>query len=206
MLRASLSSGFERRVDVGTVNGTTFLNNASFGLYAAAVGTEDYRRHKVSAFAKAAREALSADKGGEARLSLSVPGSAMIDAGAGTSSVIIVNNAYAPTFAAGKRLRPQLDAGEVWVYFGGGLVQGRSAVAAVAHAAREAVQDDALRGAYGGNRVVITSDRPDVPVAVDGELRPDLVAPFEFASRHGALRLVVPADPTPRTVEVALSW
>ena len=206
VLRASLSSGFERRVDVGTVNGTTFLNNASFGLYATAVGTEDYRRHKVSAFAKAAREALSADKGGEARLSLSVPGSAMIDAGAGTSSVMIVNNAYAPTFAAGKRLRPQLDAGEVWVYFGGGLVHGRSAVAAAAHAAGEAVQDDALRGAYGGNRVVITSDRPDVPVAVDGELRPDLVAPFEFASRHGALRLVVPADPTPRTVEVALSW
>ena len=53
---------------------------------------------------------------------------------------------------------------------------------------------------------MIASDRPDVPIAVDGELRSDLVAPFEFGSRHGALRLVVPADPTPRTAEVALSW
>ena len=206
VLRASLSSGFERRVDVGIVNGTTFLNNASFGVYATAVGTENYRSHKVSAFAKAALGALSADEGGQARLSLSVPGSAMIDAGEGTASMMIVNNAYAPTFAAGGRLRPQLDAGKVWVYFGGGMVHERSAVAAAVHAAGEIVHEEALRVAYGVDRVVITSDRPDVPVAVDGELRPDLVAPFEVASRPGALRLVVPADPTPRTVEVALSW
>lgn len=206
VLRASLSSGFERRVDVGTVNGTTFLNNATFGLYATAVGTDDYRRHKVSAFVKAARETLSADKGGEARLSLSVPGSAMIDVGAGTSTMMIVNNAYGPTFAAGKRLRPRLDAGQVWVYFGGGMAHGGSAVAAALHDAEDVVHEQALRAAYGVDRVVITSDRPDVPVAVDGELRPNLMAPFEFASRPGALRLLVPADPAPRTVEVALSW
>ena len=203
VLRASLSSGFERRVDGGTVNGTTFLNNASFGLYATAVGTENYRSHKVSAFAKAAREAISADKGGQARLSLPVPGSAMIDLGEGTASVMIVNNAYAS--AAGGRLRPQLDTGKVWVYFGGGGVH-EGFVKAAVHAAGEIVHDQTLRGAYGVDRVVITSDRPDVPVAVDGELRPDLVAPFEFASRHSALHLVVPADPTPRAVEVGLSW
>ena len=77
---------------------------------------------------------------------------------------------------------------------------------AAVHAAGQIFDDQTLRGAYGVDRVVITSDRPDVPVAVDGELRPDLVAPFEFASRRGALRLVVPADPTPKTVGVALSW
>ena len=55
-------------------------------------------------------------------------------------------------------------------------------------------------------RVVITSNRPDVPVAIDGELRLDLLAPFEFASRSGALRLIVPSDPAPSTVEVILSW
>ena len=203
VLRASLSSGFERRVDVGTVNGTTFLNNASFGLYAAAVGTENYRKHKVSAFAHAAREALSADKGGEARLSLSVPGNAMIDIGDATGSVMIVNNAYAS--AAGGRLRPQLDAGQVWVYFGGGGVH-EGIVKGVVHAAGQIFGDQTLRGAYGVDRVVIAADRSDVPVAVDGELRPDLVAPFEFASRHGALRLVVPTDPTPSPAEITLSW
>ena len=93
----------------------------------------------------------------------------------------------------------------MWVYFGGGGVH-EGVVKAAVHAAGAIVHDQTLRGAYGVDRVVIASDRPDVPVAVDGELRPDLVAPFEFASRHGALRLVVPADPTPRAVEVALSW
>ena len=49
-----------------------------------------------------------------------------------------------------------------------------------------------MRAAFGADRVIITSGRPDVPAAVDGELRPDLTAPFDFASRHGGLRLVVP--------------
>jgi diacylglycerol kinase family enzyme len=119
---------------------------------------------------------------------------------------MVVNNAYSPSFAAGARLRPQLDAGQVWVYFGGGMVHERSIVKATIHAAEGIVHEQALRAAYGADRVVITSDRPDVPIAVDGELRPDLLAPFQFASRHAALRLTVPADPRPRTVEVALSW
>ena len=70
---------------------------------------------------------------------------------------------------------------------------------------RAVIHEDALRAAFGAERVGITSSRPDVPVAVDGELRPDLTAPFEFASRHGGLRLVVPSDPAPRTVEIQLS-
>ena len=41
VLRDCLTSGHERRVDVGTVNGTTFLNNVSLGVYATAVGTDE---------------------------------------------------------------------------------------------------------------------------------------------------------------------
>jgi diacylglycerol kinase family enzyme len=130
----------------------------------------------------------------------------MIDTTPGAASVMIVNNAYAPSFAADGRLRPRLDAGQVWVYFGGGMVQERSTIAATVHAAEGIIHKQALRAAFGTERVVITSDRPDVPIAVDGELRPDLLAPFEVASRPAALRLAVPADPRPRTVEVALSW
>ena len=108
--------------------------------------------------------------------------------------------------ASGARLRPRLDAGEVWVYFAGGLEHDRSGVTALVHAAGAVIHEKALRAAFGADRVVITSSRPDVPVAVDGELRPDLAAPFDFASRHGGLRLVVPSDPAPRTVEIQLSW
>lgn len=39
--------GVERRVDVGSINGRIFLNNASFGLYADIVDNPDYRGHKV---------------------------------------------------------------------------------------------------------------------------------------------------------------
>ena len=206
VLRACFTSGHERRVDVGTVNGSIFLNNASLGVYATAVGSGDYRRHKVSAFAKAAREAISPDEAAEARLTLSVPGSALIDLGAGSASVMVVNNAYAPAFAPGARLRPRMDAGEVWVYFAGGLEHDKSGATALVHAVGAVIHEKALRAAFGADRVVITSNRPDVPVAIDGELRLDLLAPFEFASRSGALRLIVPSDPAPSTVEVILSW
>ena len=201
-----LTSGHERQIDVGVVNGATFLNNVTLGVYATAVGSDDYRHHKVSAFTRAAREAISSDKGGEARLSLSVPGSALIDLGTGSATVMAVNNAYAPTFAPGARLRPRLDAGEVWIYFGGGLENDQSGVAALVHEAGAVINERVLRAAFGADRVVITSNRPDVPVAVDGELRPDLAAPFDFASRPGALRLLVPSDMAPRAVEIQLSW
>lgn len=205
VLRDCLTSGHERRVDVGTVNGTTFLNNVSLGVYATAVGSDDYRHRKVSAFARAAHEAVSADEGGQARLSLSVPGSALTDLGPGSATVMVVNNAYGP--ASGARLRPRLDAGEVWVYFAGGLEEhDRAGMTALVHAAGAVIHEQAMRAAFGADRVVMTSSRPDVPVAVDGELRSDLVAPFDFASRHGGLRLVVPSDPAPRTVEIQLSW
>jgi diacylglycerol kinase family enzyme len=206
VLRACITSGHERRVDVGTVNGSTFLNNASLGVYATAVGSGGYRRHKVSAVAKAAREAVSPDEAAEARLTLSVPGSALIDLGAGSASVMVVNNAYAPAFAPGARLRPRLDAGEVWVYFAGGMEHDKSGATALVHVVGAVLHKKALRAAFGVDRVEITSNRPDVPIAIDGELRPDLLAPFEFASRSGALRLIVPSDPAPRKVEVILSW
>ncbi len=206
VLRGSLTAGHERRVDVGTINGSPFLNNASLGLYPTAEKRTDYRRHKAKAFVHAAREAMSRDAGGQARLTLSLPGSSLIDTGEATATVMVVNNAYSPTFAPGKRLRPRLDTGQVWVYVGSGLDLDTSGVTALVHDAESIIQQTALRAAAGVDRVVIAADRADVPIAVDGEHRPDLLAPFDFASRPGALRLLVPTDPGPRTVDVQLSW
>lgn len=206
VLRACLTSGKERRVDVGTVNGSTFLNNASLGLYATAVGTPGYRDHKVKAFLGAARESLSPDTGGSAHLSTTVPGSALEDFAEGAAAVMVVNNAYAPPFAPGARLRPRLDAGEVWVYVGGGLEREHNMFETLTRAIDSAITKQHLRAAFGGEQIVLTADRPDVPIAVDGEVRPDLTAPFEFSSRHEALRLIVPHDPAPRSIEILLSW
>jgi len=206
VLRASLTAGHERRVDVGTVNGSTFLNNASLGMYPTAERRPGYRRHKAKAFVEAAREAMSRDAGGEARLTLSLPGSSVIETGEGTSIVMLVNNAYSPGFAPGKRLRSRLDSGQVWVYVGSGLDLDTSGWGALVHDAESILRQTALRAVAGVERVVIASDRADVPIAVDGEDRPDLLAPFDVASRAAALRLLVPTDPGPRTVDVDLSW
>lgn len=206
VLRQSLAGMHERRVDVGSVNGHPFLNNVSLGLYATAESRADYRQHKVGAFVAAAREALSADDGGRATLSLAVPGSSITDAGDGTTSVMVVNNAYSPGFAPGKRLRARLDAGEVWVYVGGGLDLDGSGMVALVHDVESLARNSPLRAAFGATHVSIGSDRPAVPIAVDGEHRPDLQSPFDIASRQGALRLIVPAPSGSETVEVVLSW
>lgn len=205
-LRGSLDGGHERRVDVGSVNGSTFLNNVSLGVYAVAVGSDDYRAHKVTALIGAAREAWSDDEGGRAELSIEMPTTSALDDEQGTSTVLIVNNAYAPTFAPGARLRPRLDGGEVWVYVGGGLPAEGSLLTKVSSVVGAAMSKTLLRAAYGAPRIVVSSDDPDVPVAVDGELRADLGAPFAFASHPGALRLLVPTDPSPAPLSVHLSW
>jgi diacylglycerol kinase family enzyme len=206
VLRGSLTSGHERRIDVGVVNGTTFLNNASLGVYAAAVDRSDYRDHKVKAFVGAFLEADSRKDRGQARLTLAAPGSAAADLGEGTSALMVVNNAYAPGFSPGRRLRPRLDDGLVWVYAGGGQDLDDSGPRAMIRAASSALSTSLLRVAFGTEQITIAADRPDVPIAVDGEDRHDLTAPFEFSSRTGALRLLVPSDPAPHDVDVLLSW
>ena len=45
----ALSDGVELRVDLGMINGTTFVNNASFGAYAEVVQSPAYRGDKLGA-------------------------------------------------------------------------------------------------------------------------------------------------------------
>lgn len=206
VLRQSLGSGHEFRVDVGAVNGTTFLNNASLGLYPIAVSQSGYRKHKVKSFVNAATEAVRSDKGGTARLTTEVPGVGIVDLAPGSSCVMVVNNAYAPTFAPGARLRPRLTAGEVWMYAAGGLDLDGRPLEVAAHSLEALIKKQAIRAVSGADHITIDSDVTDVPIAVDGEVRPDLTAPFHFQSRHAALRLLVPTDPAPTTLQVSLSW
>jgi diacylglycerol kinase family enzyme len=42
-------AGIERRVDVAEINGRTFVNNVSFGVYGDIVGHAEYRQHKLAA-------------------------------------------------------------------------------------------------------------------------------------------------------------
>ncbi len=206
LLRRAVSRGHERRVDVGTVNGVTFLNNVSLGAYASAVTDPDYRGHKTKVLLQAAKDAMAAEEGTLANLTVAVPGSAVIDTGAGAAAVLAANNAYAPTFAPGKRLRPRMDAGEVWLYIAGGLEEHTSLFAGLIAGMESALKGSALRAAFGAERIRIDSDVSAIPVAIDGEERPDVTAPLVLASRKQGLRLIVPDDPRPSDVKVVLSW
>jgi len=53
--------GFERRVDLARVNGRVFVNNVSFGVYAAIVQSEEYRDAKLNTAAKMLPELLGSD-------------------------------------------------------------------------------------------------------------------------------------------------
>ena len=121
VLRDCLTSGHERRVDVGTVNGTTFLNNVSLGVYATAVGSDDYRHHKVSAFTRAAREADQLRRG-RAGTPLPVRAGQCPDRpGPGQRDRDGRQQCLRAHLRARREATPRLDAGEVWVYFAGGL-------------------------------------------------------------------------------------
>lgn len=206
VLRACLENGQERRVDVGRINESLFLNNVSLGIYPAAVSSDDYRRHKARALVQAASEAVSTERGGSATLTLQLPETAMSGTPHPTGVVLVSNNAYAPTFAPGARIRPRLDAGEVWVYVGGGVAGGESKLATVKHAVHSVFSQDLLRAAFGAAHFTIGADQPEVPIAVDGEVRSDLTAPFEFSSQPGGLRLIVPTDTAPHEIAITLEW
>ena len=207
VLRNALANRFERRVDIGQVNGTTFLNNISIGVYAQAVDDPTYRSHKVRALAAAAAHALSTGGTSQsAHLTIAVPGTAVVDSPAGTTALLISNNAYAPRFAPGARLRSRLDAGEVWVYVGGGLDNAETLMGNVASIVSAEVHRTLLRAAFGAAEVNVAADRADVPIAIDGEFRPDVTAPFAIKSRAGALRLIVGDDPSATDIGVTLQW
>jgi diacylglycerol kinase family enzyme len=57
----AFTNGYERRVDLARVNGRVFVNNVSFGVYAAIVQSDDYRDAKLNTAAKMLPELLGPD-------------------------------------------------------------------------------------------------------------------------------------------------
>lgn len=176
----ALTDGEELRVDLGVVGGHTFVNTASFGVYADIVQRPDYRDAKAGT-ALDALPGLLAGYAGH-------PLDAVLD---GTrlesqQALLVSNNPYtAPEpMAAGGR-RPRLDLGALGVL---GIRVNNAAQAA----------EVALRGtrATGINvlttrRITVGSNAESIPVAVDGEAL-TMPAPVTCSIRPGALRVLVP--------------
>ena len=177
---AALSDGVELRVDLGVINGQTFVNNASFGAYAEIVQSPAYRDDKRNTTLDLLPDMLGGHRG--ARLSAQADGT-QVD---GPQALLVANNPYGMGDIAGLGRRTRLDRGILGVVG----VTVSSAVQAAG----------LLRGSHAtGLRVVtakqikITADAPQIPVGVDGEAIL-MSTPVICTISPGALRVWVPRD------------
>lgn len=170
----------ELRVDLGVIGGRPFVNNASFGAYAAAVQSPGYREDKTRTTLDVLPDLLSGERG--PRLRVEVNGM-IIER---PQAVLVSVDPYVVGDLVGLGRRPRLDTGRLGV------------VSLTVSSARQAV--GLLRGAtrHGvlavtAPEVVVSSDTPEVSVGVDGEAVV-LPTPVRASIRPRALRVRVPID------------
>jgi len=155
--------GGERIVDLGEVNGRTFVNNVSLGVYGVAVQRAGYRNAKVRTVLETVPTSLGT--GEPSRLRWRSPDGLEHEGGA---AIVVSNNAYRLGHVMGDGTRPRLD-------------EGLLGVTAIS-----------VPGDEPGMRTWTTSvyevDGQDpVPAGVDGEAV-TFDPPLSFRIRHGALR------------------
>lgn len=175
---AALTDSVDLIVDLGTINGRTFVNNASFGAYAEIVESPQYRDDKVGSTLDLLPDLLSGQRGTELT---ATAGDRRIT---GPQALLVGNNPYGTGDPAGLGRRARLDRGVLGV----AGVRVRSA--------REAAS--LLGGPKAGRlgmitatEVIIDGDTPEIHVGIDGE-SVTLSRPIRCAIQPRALRVRVP--------------
>jgi diacylglycerol kinase family enzyme len=174
----ALSDGVELRVDLGVINGQTFVNNASFGAYAEVVETPAYRDDKLNTTLNTLPDLLQGHRG--ARLHARADGN-QIEA---PQALLVSNNAYGTGDIAGLGRRARLDRGLLGVV---GVTVSNAAQAVGLLRGRHATGLSVLTA----RQVEITADTPQIPVGVDGESIL-ISTPVTCTVCSGALRVRVP--------------
>ncbi|MEU4159080.1 diacylglycerol kinase family protein [Actinoplanes sp. NPDC026670] len=190
----ALTDGVEMRVDLGLIGDRTFVNNASFGAYAAVVQSPAYRDDKVGTTLEMLPDALTGTRG--PHLALTVDGVTVT----GSQAVLVSNNPYATGDIAGLGERPRLDLGVLGVL--AVTVRG-AADAARLISGRGRARSLTVRAA---TEAVVDADAPSVPVGIDGEAVL-LPTPVRCLIRPGALRVRVPRQrPGNRPALPEMDW
>jgi diacylglycerol kinase family enzyme len=160
--------GGERRVDLAEVNGRTFVNNVSLGLYGEAVKHSSYRDAKLRTLLDAVPDVIGPDGtsldlrfvGPDGREHLSGP------------AILVSNNRYRLGKPIGSGTRPRIDDG----------LLGIAVVRERAEARRHGLLEQWSAPAF-----TVESEGP-VLAGIDGEAA-ELEAPVTFRIRPGALRV-----------------
>ena len=175
----------ERRVDLATVSGRVFVNNASLGVYATVVQSPAYRDAKVGTAVAMLPDLLGPHAPGF-DLRYAGPDGEPSDS---ADLLLVSNNPYAIRSMSGAGSRPRLDTGRL------GIVAVRAespAEVSTLLALETAGAIHRFRGfrQWTAPEFRIESSQP-VPVGVDGEaLR--MPPPLEFRILPGALRVRLP--------------
>jgi diacylglycerol kinase family enzyme len=176
----ALRDGVELRVDLGVINGQTFVNNASFGAYAEIVETPAYRDDKRNTTLNTLPDLLQGQRGAHLRVQAD---DTQIDA---PQALLVSNNPYGTGDLAGLGRRARLDRGILGVV---GVTVSNAAQAAGLLRGRHAAGLKVLTT----KQIEITADAPKIPVGVDGESIM-MSTPVSCAVSPGALRVWVPRD------------
>jgi diacylglycerol kinase family enzyme len=180
------TDGVERRVDLATVNGRVFVNNASLGLYAQIVQSPGYRAAK-----KRTAAAMLPDLLGPAA---EAPGMRFTDPDgdehAHADVILVGNDPYTLDGIGGRGTRDRLDRGVLGVVAveiaGPADVERFTALEAVGKVRRYPGWRE-----WTAERFRVDADDA-VPIALDGEAS-EMQPPLEFRSCAGALRVRLPA-------------
>jgi diacylglycerol kinase family enzyme len=176
----ALRDGVELQVDLGMIAGRPFVNNASFGAYAAVVQSPAYRDDKRRTTLDQLPGLLAGQQG--PRL-VARAENVTIE---GPQAVLVSNNPYGTGDIAGLGRRARLDRGTLGLFAvtvtsavqAAGLLAGTQSRGLARLAARE---------------VVVDADAAQIPVGVDGEALL-LDTPVRCTVRPAALRVRVPRD------------
>jgi diacylglycerol kinase family enzyme len=189
----ALRDGVELHVDLGFIGDRPFVNNSSFGAYAAIVQSPAYRDDKAGTTADMLPDLLVGRSG--PHLVTKVDGVTV----EGSQAVLVSNNVYGMGDIAGLGRRARLDRGVLGVV---GIRVRNAAEAAALLAGRR------LRGItmMTTTEVVVDAEADQIPVGVDGEALL-LDTPVRCTVLPGALRVRVPRNrpgvPEPKPV---INW
>ncbi|MEU7060700.1 diacylglycerol kinase family protein [Streptomyces sp. NPDC046197] len=174
----ALTDGVELRVDLGFADGRPFVNNASFGTYAAVIQNPAYREDKVGTALDMLPDLLTNRQG--PRLTAHAEGVTITD----PQAVLVSNNPYRTGDPLGLGRRDRLDRGVLGVL---GVTVNSAAEAASLLLAPEPEELTVLTA----REVLVEADLPQIEVGLDGEAN-ILPAPVHCRIAHRVLRVRVP--------------
>jgi len=188
----AFTDGVERRIDLASLNGRVFVNNASLGVYAGIVQSDAYRDAKLGTWKRLLPELLGRGAGVR-ELHFDAPHRKdWSDA----ALVVVSNNPYQMRRFRGTGTRPRLDTGQLGVFAarlrGAGGVARLVTFETIGRSLGSGSQHRRLSGVleWSCAEFEVRAGEP-VAVGLDGEALV-LTAPLRFVSLPGALRVRVP--------------